>query len=133
MSADPASPATVRVKFAGRVVTCVAGSNLREVLRGEGLPLYAKPMDVFHCRGLGTCGTCAVEVRPLEGSGHASVSAPTRIETWRLGFPPHGEGCVPVDPDATLRLACQVRVEGDIACVRRAGLWGQGGPGSTER
>jgi ferredoxin len=133
VSADPASGATVRVKFAGRVVTCAAGSNLREVLRGEGLPLYATPMDVFHCRGLGTCGTCAVEVRPLEGAGDAAITPMTGRERWRLGFPPHGEDCAPVDPDATLRLACQVRVEGDISCVRRAGLWGQGGPGSTER
>ena len=124
---------TVRVKFAGRVVSCAVGSNLREVLRGEGLPLYATPMNVFHCRGLGTCGTCAVEVASLDGGGHVAVSAPTRVEVWRLGFAPHGQGCAPVDPDSTLRLACQVRVEGDIACVRRAGLWGQGTQGHMAR
>ena len=64
----------------------------------------------IHCRGLGTCGTCAVQV---EGP----VSPMTRVEKWRLSFPPH-------NLENGLRLACQCRVLGDLNLTKHAGLWG---------
>ncbi len=110
------------VRFAGQTIPCEDGANLRRVLLDAGAALYASPMQVIHCRGLGTCGTCAIEVLGDDGA----VSAPTSRERWRLGFAPHHLANAPVDPNATLRLACQVQVHGDVRCVRRSGLWGQG-------
>lgn len=98
------------VRFTGRSVECLPGANLRKVLLRARLPLYPGAARVLHCRGFGTCGTCAVRI---EGP----VSEPTAVERWRLGFPPH-------EPGAGLRLACQVRVLGDLALTRYAGLWG---------
>ena len=123
------------VHFAGRPYTCAPGATLRDVLLEGGATLYAPPMDVLHCRGLGTCGTCAVEVRPVTEPAPPEPDATTPLtamERWRLRFPPHAPDNAPVDPGATLRLACQVRVLGDVRCVRRGGLWGQGTP-SMER
>lgn len=99
------------VRFAGRSVECLPGSNLRAVLLRARLPLYQSAARAIHCRGLGTCGTCAVRI---EGP----VSEPTAVERWRLGFPPHQR-------EAGLRLACQVRVLGDLAVTKYGGLWGQ--------
>lgn len=120
------------VRFAGRDFSCDAGANLRRLLLDGGAALYAPPMNVFHCRGLGTCGTCALEIRAADGGEVPPLSPITKMERWRLGFPPHHHTNAPVDPSAQLRLACQVQVQGDVRCVRRSGLWGQGAP-SMER
>ena len=96
-------------------IECQKGENLRKVLmRKAPWFIYHKPMNLIHCRGLGTCGTCAVEI-----SGKTNdVSS---IEKWRLNFPPHknsiGKG---------LRLACQVEVQEDLELSKWDGLWGQG-------
>lgn len=99
------------VRFAGHSVDCLPGSNLRMVLLRARLPLYHSVARAIHCRGFGTCGTCAVRV-----TGH--VSEPTEAESRRLRFPPH-------DRDSGLRLACQVTVLGDVDVTKYAGLWGQ--------
>lgn len=98
-----------------QTIECAAGENLRRVLMRAGAELYHGPMRAVHCRGLGTCGTCAVKV-------DGSVSPPTRVERWRLNFPPHANGL-----DRGLRLACQCRVEGDLTVEKLPGWWGQGG------
>ena len=79
---------------------------------------------LINCRGLGTCGTCAVEI---EGST-ADVPPPpieppqrNNVENLRLQFPPHGSP----DQSPKLRLACQVQVRGDVVVKKRAGFWGQ--------
>lgn len=100
------------VRFAGRSVECPQGANLRAVLMRARLPLYNRAARALHCRGFGTCGTCAVRV---EGP----VSAPTAAERLRLRLPPHG-------PGSGLRLACQVQVLGDLRVTKYEGLWGQG-------
>lgn len=99
-----------KISFSGQVVECEKGSNLRRVLLDAKLPLYNGIASAIHCRGLGTCGTCAVE---LEGE----VSEPTKVEKWRLKFPPHRS-------DAGLRLACQCQVLGDLKIKKRRGMWG---------
>ena len=99
------------VRFAGASVECLEGANLRAVLLRARLPLYQSAARALHCRGLGTCGTCAVRI---EGA----VSEPTAVERWRLGFPPH-------DREAGLRLACQTSVLGDLEVSKYAGVWGQ--------
>jgi ferredoxin len=99
------------VRFAGRAVECLPGANLRSVLLHARLPLYQSTARAIHCRGFGTCGTCAVRIA-------GAVSEPTAVERWRLAFPPH-------EPEAGLRLACQVKVLGDVEVTKYAGLWGQ--------
>jgi ferredoxin len=99
------------VEFAGQSIECPQGANLRVVLLRARLPLYTRVARAIHCRGHGTCGTCAVLV---EGP----VSPPTAAELRRMQYPPH-------HPGSGLRLACQCNVLGDIKVTKRAGLWGQ--------
>lgn len=98
------------VRFDGARVACELGDNLRTVLLNAGLPLYHKFAKKFNCRGLGTCGTCAVKLR-------GSASWPTKIETLRMRLPPH-------DSEAGLRLACQCIVHGDLYVEKFGGVWG---------
>ena len=81
------------------------------VLLRARLPLYTVVARALHCRGRGTCGTCAVRV---EGP----VSQPTPAELRRMRFPPH-------HPESGLRLACQCTVLGDLTVTKYTGLWGQ--------
>lgn len=99
-----------KISFAGEIIECVEGANLRKVLISANLPLYNGIGRAIHCRGLGTCGTCAVEI-------DGPVSERTKIELWRFGFPPHR-------PDAGLRLACQCKILGDLKIKKHGGLWG---------
>ena len=99
------------VQFSDQSVECPHGANLRVVLLRARLPLYNGVARALHCRGRGTCGTCAVRV---EGP----VSEPTPSEQWRLRLPPH-------HADAGLRLACQCSVLGDLKVTKYEGLWGQ--------
>ncbi|MEM8734588.1 MAG: 2Fe-2S iron-sulfur cluster-binding protein [Planctomycetota bacterium] len=99
------------IRFGSAEIECREGENLRSVLMRTGEPLYHPLVRRFHCRGLGTCGTCAVRIA-------GKVSPPTRIEQWRLNFPPHSG-------DNGLRLACQCSVQGDLVIQKYAGVWGQ--------
>lgn len=98
------------VSFADQVIECEPDANLRGVLLKANLPLYNGIARAIHCRGLGTCGTCAVEI-------DGPVSKATKVESWRLGFPPHRS-------DSGLRLACQCRVLGDVSVTKHDGMWG---------
>jgi ferredoxin len=100
------------IQFAGSTIECPLGANLRTVLLRARLPLYSGAARAVHCRGMGTCGTCAVKV---EGP----VSEPTPVERIRTSLPPH-------DRERGLRLACQVTVQGDLVVTKYTGLWGTG-------
>lgn len=78
------------------------GINLRLALKNHFSLLYNKSAKAIHCRGFGTCGTCSVII-------DGPTSKPTRMEKWRLNFPPHKESL-----QSGLRLACQTKVLGDI-------------------
>ena len=99
------------IEFRAQEIDCERGDVLRDVLLDAGLSPHNGRADALNCRGHGTCGTCAVDV---EGP----VSETNERERRRLAFPPY-------DLDSGLRLACQVRVEGDLAVERHAGFWGQ--------
>ena len=99
------------VSVRGRDLECDDGALLREVLQAAGFSPHNGRADVINCRGLGSCGTCAVAVT-------GEVSEPTRRERVRLSIPPH-------DPDSGLRLACQTRVHGDVRVAKYPGFWGQ--------
>jgi ferredoxin len=100
------------VRFAGKTIECPQGANLRTVLVRARLPLYNGAARALHCRGFGTCGTCAVRIV-------GEVSELTRVEKLRLAIPPH-------DREAGLRLACQCKVLGDLELTKYEGVWGQG-------
>lgn len=104
-------PPLPTVRFGDRSVECPEGANLRMVLIRARLPLYNSAARALNCRGRGSCGTCAVTI---EGP----VSEPGDVERRRLALPPH-------DPEAGLRLACQVSVLGDLVVTKHPGLFGQ--------
>ena len=77
----------------------------------NGVGLYNDAASILNCRGLGTCGTCAVEV---EGE----VSEMQWQEKARLSLPPHS-------PQSNRRLSCQLKVLGDIKVSKYEGFWGE--------
>jgi ferredoxin len=100
-----------KISFKGSIIECKEGSNLRAILLRNNLSLYNGVAKYINCRGLGTCGTCALKIK-------GEVSPLTPVEKWRLNFPPHRES-------AGLRLACQCKVKGDLNLEKGRGLWGQ--------
>jgi len=124
LDGPPVGSAVPTVEFRGRSVDCERGAVLREVLLAAGESPHNGRADALNCRGNGTCGTCAVRLRAPEG-GDPPVSARTRVERARLRVPPH-------DPDAGLRLACQVRVEGDLVVEKGDGFWGESFHGAAD-
>ncbi len=101
------------VTFDGTDLECESGANLRTVLLEAGTTPHNGLSQYANCRGLSTCGTCAVEIEG-EGAGGELTSGERR----RLSIPPH-------DLESGLRLACQVRVEDDMTVRKYDGFWGQ--------
>ena len=95
-----------------KTIECVSKSNLRTILLQNGIDLYNDGAKVINCRGIGSCGTCAVKV---EGE----VSAANWRDRARRSLPPHS-------PTTDLRLACQTLVLGDVKVTKFDGFWGQG-------
>lgn len=98
------------VTFDGERIECETGDRLRAVLLDAGVSPHNGP-SALSCHGLGTCGTCAVDI-------DGDVTEPTARERARLDFPPHASG-------SGLRLACQVRVTDDLVVSKHGGFWGQ--------
>jgi ferredoxin len=99
----------------GKTISCAAGANLRQTLMAAGIDLHNGQSRVINCRGLGSCGTCAVEI----GGAPEAISEPNWRDLTRRSLPPH-------DRDRPLRLACQTRVYGDVQVTKYEGFWGQG-------
>jgi len=53
----------VTISFRGRQVLARHGSKLRTALLKNNLSPHNPGAQVINCRGLGTCGTCAVAIR----------------------------------------------------------------------
>ena len=100
-----------KIKFKGKEWECQKGEVLRNTIRKNGLSPHNGQATWLNCKGLGSCGTCAVEV---EGS----VNQHTNMEKWRLRFPPHKW-------ENGLRLACQVKVTHDLNVKKHDGFWGE--------
>ncbi len=99
------------IKAQGQVFECAVGANLRQVLLQQGIALHNDRSQIINCRGLGTCGTCAVQI---EGA----VSPPNWRDQTRRSLPPHSLA-------QNRRLACQTQVLGDIEVTKFDGFWGQ--------
>lgn len=77
--------------------------------------------NLINCRGLGTCGTCAVEIHDSD-SGCVEPKTKNSIESFRLSVPPgHGSE----SSMKRLRLSCQVQIRGDLNVTKYEGFWGQ--------
>lgn len=98
------------VTYDGKMIEVRQGANLRRALLKNRSEVYNDSARLLNCRGLGTCGTCAVQI-------DGEVSSMTSREKWRLGFPPHKK-------DSGLRLACQCQVLGDLKVKKMPGFWG---------
>ena len=107
------------IQYNGFRITCKYGENLRKALLSFPAPLYNGMSRYLNCHGLGSCGTCAVWVRGI-------VNEKTAAERLRLKLPPHK-----IKPG--FRLACQVRVWGDLEVVKGGGFWGQKEPLERKR
>ncbi len=101
-----------KVTAQGKTFECPQGANLRKVLLENGVDLYNDLASTINCHGIGTCGTCTVEV---EGE----VSPASWREKSRLNLPPHS-------PNQNRRLSCQTKVLGDVQVTKYDGFWGQG-------
>ena len=101
-----------KVTAQGKNFDCRLGANLRKVLLSNGIDLYNGQAKLINCRGIGSCGTCAVM---LEGE----VSEPNWRDQTRRSLPPHS-------PTKNRRLSCQTKVLGDIKVTKFDGFWGQG-------
>lgn len=99
------------IEFMGKLISCSEGANLRETLMHHDLAPHNGSARKLNCFGLGTCGTCAVQI---EGP----VSKMSRAEKARLSLPPFCDG-------SQLRLSCQVKVIGNIKVEKGEGFWGQ--------
>lgn len=99
------------ITFKGAFIQAERGTTLRDALLDAELSPHNGRAQWFNCKGFGSCGTCAVKIV-------GDVHDKTRMEQWRLDFPPH-------DAENGLRLACQVRVESDLLVTKHDGFWGQ--------
>lgn len=95
---------------------CPIGANLRLVLLENGVDLYNGGASVINCHSIGTCGTCAVEIT-------GTVSEINWKEKARLALHPHS---LVGSREKGRRLACQVKVLGDVAVTKYDRFWGQG-------
>jgi ferredoxin len=104
------------VQAQGKSIECPMEANLRQVLLNHGVDLYNDRANIINCHSLGTCGTCAVAI-------DGPVSPLTWKEKGRLALHPHS---LVGSREKGRRLACQVKVLGDIEVTKYDRFWGQG-------
>ena len=99
------------------------GEILRTAMLRRGVSPHNGRARLINCRGLGTCGTCAVEIEAADNTISEALEPNTRNtkEKIRLNFPPHGSS----DQSQNLRLACQIQIFDDVTVRKRTGFWGQ--------
>jgi ferredoxin len=51
-----------KVLAQGKTIECVDKANLHQILVQNGIDLYNGNAKVINCRGIGSCGTCAVQI-----------------------------------------------------------------------
>ena len=100
------------VTVQGKTFTCSQNANLRKVLLKQEITLHNGKSKIINCRGIGSCGTCAVEII-------GEVASPNWKDKARRSLPPHNLA-------QNRRLACQTKVIGDIKVIKYDGFWGQG-------
>ncbi len=102
----------ISIIYDGRQITCTPGQNLRRILIDNSLTPHNHESRYINCKGLGTCGTCAVHIIAGENGKMNS------IEKIRLSLPPFQKS-------QTLRLACQMTVTSNLELKKGNGFWGE--------
>jgi ferredoxin len=95
------------------------GTNLRKAAMKIGVNLYpgingfgASMNKVINCHGLGTCGTCRVNiVKGMENTNKMSVMEWAK---FKVPVPDPLPAFAFIGNEETMRLACKTTVEGDI-------------------
>jgi len=82
------------------------GANLRQEALAAGVSLYPGVHRIVNCHGLGQCGSCRV----LITKGMENTSPKGLLEKARLAV-----SLAYIGNEATMRLACQTKVHGDIS------------------
>ena len=100
------------VTVQGQTLSCKSGANLRKVLLKHDINLHNGQSKIINCRGIGSCGTCAVAII-------GTVYPANWRDKARRSLPPHSLA-------QNRRLACQTKVLGNIEVTKYAGFWGQG-------
>lgn len=109
------------VKFVkeNKEIEVPVGANLRQAALNAGINVHqglngfgAKLNKVFNCHGIAQCGTCRVKIT----KGMESTSPLSLLEKARFYNPlPDPIPCLAyIGNEETMRLACCVKVEGDI-------------------
>jgi len=113
---SPVTSRSFEATMRGVTVEVSSTSSLRSSLLRAGVSPHNGNAKLINCRGMGTCGTCALMVE----EGEVLPQEHTTIERLRLSFPPHGKPA-----SKRLRLACQVRANSDLNLIKFKGFWGQ--------
>jgi ferredoxin len=113
----------VNVEFRNQTIKCREGELLRTSLLRNGMTPHNGRARIINCRGLGTCGTCAVEV-----AGLVCPPERTAVERTRLSLPPFAAAAA-----GHLRLACQLRIAPQLngmplQVTKYDGFWGHNAP-----
>ena len=113
----------VTIEFRNRTINCKEGELLRTALLRNRMTPHNGRARIVNCRGLGTCGTCAVQV-----VGAVTPTERTALERTRLSLPPFQ-----VTAAGHLRLACQMRIAQQVhgtplRVIKYDGFWGQHAP-----
>ena len=96
---------TIKFSREKETVECASGANLREVAMKRGIQLYPGIKRIFNCHGFAQCGECRVHVV----KGVENLPPKTFLEKIRIGMSWFKFG-----HEDEVRLACQVRVDGDV-------------------
>ncbi|MFO0914249.1 MAG: 2Fe-2S iron-sulfur cluster-binding protein [Pirellulales bacterium] len=108
---------TVKFIKENKEITVPDGANLRQEALRAGVNLYpgingfgASINKVLNCHGFGHCGTCRVRI--LKGMENASPPTTMEKMTFRLPLTP---ACLAfIGNEETMRLACCLKVHGDM-------------------
>ncbi|MGC4007178.1 MAG: 2Fe-2S iron-sulfur cluster-binding protein [Pirellulales bacterium] len=103
-----------------------AGANLRKEALSAGINLYdgvngfgAGLNAIVNCHGFGHCGTCKVKIT----KGIENAKPMGMVESFTLKYNPLSPAVFAYPGnEETMRLACQVSVEGDMTVETRPPL-----------
>jgi ferredoxin len=110
---------TVRFINENKEIDVPEGTNLRKAALDAGVNLY-KGLNGFgesinkyvNCYGWGSCGTCMVNI--TEGMDHANRQTICEKLKFNVPFPDPMPAMHYIGHEKTMRLACQVKVNGDM-------------------